>query len=269
MKSLMSHTVPPVPKIEEVRTKSGSCTTATSYSQFFGTVWDIRDFMRKNMNPKQATSDENVEVTVHVDMCLNSEAKVLVYASYRTTTFRNLEGMNYQENCFVPDEFRDGWELAMDNPEVCKGARWCWMDTKNPDEDIVLKLCDGLYERYNVYSISQKRGLAGVPDIKADPEFDSLITTCPAMGSNMGGVPWLMNWKIDVKTCIFTTTVVAENPGVDGYFIVGKIPTVQESFGTAFAYAAYFEIIVTLLVVQTLLKCGYVKTAVRVVPDWA
>jgi len=30
--------VPPIPKIDEVRTTSGSCTTATTYPQFFGNV---------------------------------------------------------------------------------------------------------------------------------------------------------------------------------------------------------------------------------------
>jgi len=78
-----------------------------------------------------------------------------------------------------------------------------------------------------------------------------------------------MNWKVDVKTCVNTTTVVPEIPGLDGYFIEGESPTVEDSFGTAFAYASYFEIIVTLIVVQTLLRCGFVKTALRVVPDWA
>jgi len=89
------------------------------------------------------------------------------------------------------------------------------------------------------------------------------------MGSELGSVPWLMNFQIDVETCVTTTTVVPEIPGVPGYFIEGKSPTVEDSFGTAFAYSSYFEIIVTLIVVQSLLKCGWVKTAVRVVPDWA
>jgi len=142
------------------------------------------------MNPQQGTSDENVKVTVNVDMCLNSEAMVLLYASYRSTTFRNLQGMNVQENCFIPDEFRLGWDLAIDNHEVCgTEVRWCWVKWEEADEDIVLKFCGGLYEQYTVYSITQNRGLAGVPDVKADPEFDSLITTCPAMGRQLAAVP--------------------------------------------------------------------------------
>jgi len=82
-------------------------------------------------------------------------------------------------------------------------------------------------------------------------------------------IPWLMNFKLEVTTCTKTTTVIPEIPGVPGYFIEGKPPTWEDSFGTAFAYASYFEIFVTVVVVQSLLKCGYVKTAKRVVPDWA
>lgn len=82
-------------------------------------------------------------------------------------------------------------------------------------------------------------------------------------------IPWMMTFQKTETTCVETTTVVPPIRGVDGYSIEGKKPTLEESLGTAFAYASYFEIAVTVLVVQSFLRCGCVKTALRVVPDWA
>lgn len=63
--------------------------------------------------------------------------------------------------------------------------------------------------------------------------------------------------------------MIPEIPGVPGYFIEGESPSVVESLGTAFAYTLFFKIIFTFLVVQSLLLCGCVKTAVKVAPNWA
>jgi len=89
------------------------------------------------------------------------------------------------------------------------------------------------------------------------------------MSLNLAPIPWVMSFKVNVKTCVSTTNIVPEIPGVSGYYIEGKKPTVEDSLGTAFAYASYFEIFVTVVIVQLLLKCGCVKTALKVVPTWA
>jgi len=72
-------------------------------------------------------------------------------------------------------------------------------------------------------------------------------------------IPWIADFQIQRTTC------VPGNPEVPGYFIEGDLPTVGEAFGTAFAYTSYFEFMVTVLVIQSLLMCGCVKTSQKVV----
>lgn len=140
-----------VPKIDEVRTTSGSCTTMASYPQVFGSYYYIRTFMKQTVNPSQATTDENVKVSINADLCLNSEVTMLVYTPDQSASFINLNGLNYQERCFVPDEFKFGWNTVVGNAELCgNDVRWCWVNNHNADEDIKLKFCDGLYERYGI-----------------------------------------------------------------------------------------------------------------------
>jgi len=105
--------------------------------------------------------------------------------------------------------------------------------------------------------------------IKRDEHYHTGVTTCPAHDHYGGDIPWLMTFQSDVTTCVNTTTIVPEIPGVAGYYIDGKKPTFEDSLGTAFAYASYFEIAVTVIVVQCLLQCGCLKTAMKVVPNWA
>lgn len=177
-----------VPKIEEVQTTSKSCTRADSYQQFYGNVHEIRDFIWDTKTPEPETSNENIEVNVNVtvditvDMCLRRPVKVMTYfPSYSTPLENNQNGMNALENCFVPDEFRRGLSLIHNNAELCGDTvRWCWDHNQdNINEAAVFEFCDGLEEEYSVWSNAQLRTLSGVPDIKADPAFNTLSTTCP------------------------------------------------------------------------------------------
>jgi len=132
------------------------------------------------------------------------------------------------------------------------GKSWCWVNNGEPDEVYDLKFCDGLDERYGIYSNTLKTLLVGEREIKADPNFSSLYTTCPALGDpHQVSIPWIADFQIQRTTCV---------PGIPE-----PLPTVGQSFGTAFAYASYFEFIVTVLVIQSLLMCGFLKTAQKVV----
>jgi len=73
----------PVPKIDEVRNTSESCTRETRYQQIFADVYTIRDFMRTTRDPYHETSEENVAITVSVGMCLANEAKILHYDKWQ------------------------------------------------------------------------------------------------------------------------------------------------------------------------------------------
>jgi len=144
----------------------------------------------------------------------------------------------------VPDEFRWGWQLQRNN--CGPGRNWCWVPEQDPDARMVLKFCDDLRENYWIYSTRLDRLLHGEDDIKADPYFDTLYTTCPALGEpHLVQIPWIMNFQIDRTTCVHTPE--------------GESPTLVDSFGTAFAYASYFEFIVTIVVIQSLLMCGCIK----------
>jgi len=163
----------------------------------------------------------------------------------------------------VPDEFRWGWDLKRGN---CGIDPWCWGRRFPPNEDIELHFCDGVKESYGIYSNARGRMLIGEREIKADPDFNSLYTTCPALGNpHLVIIPWIVYFKVDRTTCVQKTTVIPGYPGVPGYFIEGESsPSLGESFGTAFAYASYFEFIVTVLAIQSLIMCGCVKTAPKV-----
>jgi len=65
--------------------------------------------MWKTLNPTPPeVTDENVEMSVEVDMCLDSEVSLLINAE-RATSFGNFDEMNMQIRCLIPDEFCMGW----------------------------------------------------------------------------------------------------------------------------------------------------------------
>jgi len=140
----------PVPKIDEVRITSESCTNVTSFQQYYGSIWEIRQFMRETRNPQVETSNENIEVNVHVDMCLKRPVSLLQYHLGLTSPYRKPTGMNILDYCFVPDEFRWGYDLRM-NDKICgTQVPWCWVYEHKPDKDIVFDFCDGLDEGYHL-----------------------------------------------------------------------------------------------------------------------
>jgi len=78
-----------------------TCTTTLSYEQFYGSAEQIRGFMKYTRRTDLAASSEEVEMDVHVDMCLLNPVKVTSYMG-APTSFGD-EGtdkkMNYLRSC--------------------------------------------------------------------------------------------------------------------------------------------------------------------------
>lgn len=113
-----------------------------------------------------------------------------------------------------------------------------------------IQLCPGLEKTYDVYSVHQKKGVAGVAALKASPDFSKL--TCPARFVDTAQIPWRVDYKLEYRICTHRSWT--------------KRRTLADALGLTLAYSVYAQAVVGVLIIGIMVKCGCVQkniTALR------
>jgi hypothetical protein len=247
-----------------VTTKSDSVT----YPQFYGGMWAQRRWYGQVTSTVTESTDTG-ETTTTTALCINLiSITVPVPASctgvsahqipntgacqpsmkFFSNTAANL-GVPYMENCWPGDEFMNGQTL---NTNV-EPAVW------NGDNGgaVTMALCPARYDQYRVSlpddGVIFTTGVSrtGGDEIKkletidpARPAYSRGMldaVTCSPTNFYNGVVPWVVEYKQ-------TITVDSKTK-----------PSFLDAVGTAFAYSAYIQVLLTAVILNSMLLSGSVK----------
>lgn len=258
-------------------------TTAIAYPQFYGGAGDQRRWYSKMTQARPAVTTSTGETTTTTTLCISIMRVPVPEGDQPAAQVGNTRwskampfwenvagshGVNYMENCWPPEGFLKGQD-PKHAPEPFNGAthpfaggQWSGTD----DQSVRMSLCPGVYNGYQLKAINDNPAKNGGKDY-AWSGGDALMTfknsmpaasqaelmrlvSCPPFHNSNGDVPWMVEYEQNTETKAVMK------------------PTFGEAFGTALAYAAYIEVVLTAIFVNTLLLCGCLKQGKRVVPFW-
>lgn len=103
--------------------------------------------------------------------------------------------------------------------------------------------CDGLSDRYTVYSVAQRKGVTGEAALKASNDFAAM--TCPAKFKDNAAIPWRMDFELEYKICTHRSWKVKRSSG--------------EALGLAMAYQVYIDMAIGAIIITILTGTGIVQ----------
>lgn len=237
---------------------SDSCSTTRTYPQFYERAEKQSQYLIETVTQSipECTESEKCDgesdgseyySTVSLDICLKKEVAIPLTATSSTdTNFQyNVEDGAYAtslHNCLVQSEFMDGQSVS----SVYDAAGWVvsWSGESGDAHDPI-GYCDDLEDTYSVYVDSEQRSIEGVAALEAtgDSRIECPIYFTSMESSESDQVPWLVQYKMTRKECVYTTVK----------------PSFSSALADAFAYAAYLEFAVTAVVIVALKAMKVIK----------
>jgi len=225
--------------------------TAISYPQFYGSMDDQRRWYQQVTSNVQTDTEAHSETTTTTELCItliqvavpdhDGKDKAMPFWSNVAGTL----AVPYLEPCWPGDNFMNGQSINPNSISVD--------DVWNGDDgnQVSISLCPGVYNTYSVSAQTpthDKHTIVGGDAIKALVNEPNLLSTnylvevtCPPFNYAKGAIPWIAEYK--------QTVTIKANTGA----------SVGDAIGTAFAYATYIQVFITVVLVNAMLLGNCIK----------